>query len=55
MMRFENLSHHIGHVLVLFGAGLCATAILLGESRAAQDRKYDTGFDRQASISFATD
>ncbi|WP_404420538.1 hypothetical protein [Thalassospira australica] len=55
MMRFQNLSHHIGHVLILLGAGLCATAILLGESRAAQERRDDIGQDRPASISFATD
>jgi hypothetical protein len=46
MMRFQNLSHHIGHVLILLGTGLCATAILLGASRAAQHCKDDTGSDR---------
>ncbi|WP_417815537.1 hypothetical protein [Thalassospira alkalitolerans] len=46
MMRYHHLSHHIGHALILAGAGLCMTAYLLGESRAAQEHPGQMGMDQ---------
>ncbi|WP_417813105.1 hypothetical protein [Thalassospira alkalitolerans] len=50
MMRYHHLSHHIGHALILAGAGLCMTAYLLGESRAAQEHPGQMGMDQMDQI-----